>query len=106
MTIFVSDSDSNEAAFQEENREEDESEVEEVRHVPKGTKNPIVLPISIFRHTSLTTCQTTPLILIKNFWKTSTNHCNIFIMILTIFVSDSDNNEEAFQEENRGKRRK
>ena len=38
LTIFVSDSDSNQEAFQEENREEDESEEEEVdRHVPQGT---------------------------------------------------------------------
>ena len=37
LTIFVSDSDSNEEAFQEENREEDESEEEVDRHVPQGT---------------------------------------------------------------------
>ena len=37
LTIFVSDSVSNEEAFQEENREEDESEEEVDRHVPQGT---------------------------------------------------------------------
>ena len=37
LTIFVSDSDSNEEAFQDENREEDESEEEVDRHVPQGT---------------------------------------------------------------------
>ena len=37
LTVFVSDSDSNEEAFQEENREEDESEEEVDRHVPQGT---------------------------------------------------------------------
>ena len=39
LTIFVSDSDSNEEAFQEENSEEDESEEEVDRHVPQGTIN-------------------------------------------------------------------
>ena len=37
LTVFVSDSDSNEEAFQEENREEDESEAEVDSHVPQGT---------------------------------------------------------------------
>ena len=36
LTNFVSDSDSNEEVYQEENREEDESE-EVDRHVPQGT---------------------------------------------------------------------
>ena len=37
LKVFVSDSDSNEEAFQDENREEDESEEEVDRHVPQGT---------------------------------------------------------------------
>ena len=36
----------------------------------------------------------------RNNPKTSTNPFNTFIMILTIFVSDSDSNEEALQGEN------
>ena len=101
LTIFVSDSNSNQEAFQEENREEDESEEEVGRHVPQGTIKSYCFTYIIFRHTSLTTCQTIPLILIENIRKTSTNHFSIFIMILTIFVSDPDSNQKAFQEENR-----
>ena len=37
---------------------------------------------------------------IENIRKTSFNHLKNFIMILTIFVADSDRNEEALQEEN------
>ena len=37
LTISVSDSDSNEEALQEENRQEDESEKEVATHAPKGT---------------------------------------------------------------------
>ena len=37
LTIFVSDSDSNEEALQEENHQEDESEKEVATHVPQGT---------------------------------------------------------------------
>ena len=37
LTIFVSDSDSNEEAFQEEGREEDENEEKVDRQVPQGT---------------------------------------------------------------------
>ena len=37
LTVFVSDSDSNEETLQEENRQEDESEKDVATHVPQGT---------------------------------------------------------------------
>ena len=75
LTVFVSDSDSNEEAFQEENREEDESEEEVDRHVPQGTIKSYCftnINISTYQFDYLPS-QTIPLILIKNIRKTSTN---------------------------------
>ena len=102
LTVFVSGSDSNEEALQEENCEEDESVEGEVeRHVPpQGTIRSCCFTFISFSKYHFTTCQTNPLTLIENSRKISSSHLKHVISILTIFVSDSDSKEEALQVEN------
>ena len=102
MTIFVSDSDSKEEALQVENCEEDESVEGEVeRHVPPARFEKSYCFIYInFSKYPFTTCKTNPLTLIENSRKISSSHLKHVIIVLTIFVPDSDSNEESLQEEN------
>ena len=54
------------------------------------------LLISILLYANFTGCRNIPLILIENFRNTSINLCNKnFIIILTVFVSDFDINDEG-----------
>ena len=67
LTTFVSDSDNDEEALQEEICEEDESEKEVATHVRQGTIKSYCFTLSFFLHQFVSI----PLILIENIRKTS-----------------------------------